>query len=275
MNTKLKTLLSRIFGNLYLTAKAESEEEEVKVEEVEAEEKEEETEEEETETETTQEEEVEEKPKQKESPTEKEIDPIAKARKEEKNKLYGKIQDLEGQREKLHKINAEKDKEMNKLKSELEKMKESNILLEKKVEELQKDSENKNGNETVEYQELYLKYTTLQEEHEKLVEEHQAELNRLELEGYRSKLVAKHSKEIIPELIQGSTKEELDEALKLSKKRYKEIINNVRRKTSVPDVDYGAESDVKADSLNSFTTEEIRNLSPEEWAEARKQLLRK
>ena len=96
------------------------------------------------------------------------------------------------------------------------------------------------------------------------------------MDGLRETLITKHAHEIIPELVQGETEQEILDSLKFAKKRYKEIVEPIKRRSGgMPDVDYGVEGNKREDSLGAMTLTEIQNLTPSEWAQVRKDVIGK
>lgn len=185
---------------------------------------------------------------------------IAKARQEEKEKLYPQIQKLKTElEEKTKKINelllalGEKDEVIRQLKSQSNKSDSEQVKeLKKKINEL-----------------------------EKQLKEKETELNNMKIEGYKQKKIAEAGGELIPELVTGSTEEEIDASIELAKQKYKEIVERVIKNTQsnltstqVPP----ANPNVNNFSNPQISVNELENIdlfSPEgmkKYAELRKQL---
>ncbi len=116
--------------------------------------------------------------------------------------------------------------------------------------------------------------TDLQAQNDKL----QKDLQSKDLDAYRNSLISEHDSEIIPELVSGNTKEELDQSLIIAKQafaRTAEALNkqvgqskdNARRTLPpVPNVNSGTDK-IDANAGN------IMGMSQEQYAKEREQLL--
>lgn len=133
---------------------------------------------------------------------------VAQARKEEKDKLYPKITELKntiGERDKT--INelmlslGGKEAEISKLKSELDKAN-SGVANSEEVTNLQ---------------------TTITQLRKEL-EESKKQCIDIELDYYKKAKIAEAGGKLIPELVAGTTKEEIDQSVENSMKRYLEIV---------------------------------------------------
>ena len=208
-------------------------------------------------------------PPQSTTPTINLEDFIARVRKEEKDKLYGEIQALKNknnisteQHNNLLLQVAEKDKKIEELTAE-------SIKLKEQVKAEKTDTTNsatKDAN-IVEMQTTIAGLTT------KLAEmnvSHQQEISRFKLEIFKKEKIAEAGNEIIPELIMGNTEEEIAASVELAKARYKEIAEKATKGiTYSPPKTTGAMGSIQ---LGNLTMEEIRDKTPEEWKEFRKQL---
>lgn len=148
-----------------------------------------------------------------EAPKAPETDQIAKARKEEKDKLYPKIKDLEKENTELKDLNKGLVADVARLKSELEEVKITMADSEKATEDLEA-----------------LKVTLRQEMDEKLAKrdlEHKVDL-------HREKMLNENAGKLLPELVTGSTIEEIDQAVEKSKTRYGEIVTAIQTGTTPP-----------------------------------------
>lgn len=188
-------------------------------------------------------------------------DLISKARKEEKDKLYPKIKDLETQVSTLtEKVNSHlltiesKDREISDLQGELQKAKDSKVesesesvkRLQSEVEKLQKELD---GVEKVD------KSALEQEIEDRIKADYDMKVYRLE------KLNDPEIRDnIIPELVMGTTKEEIDSSIEKAKERYNEIVNRVVDNATSKVMDTNpntARFDTKEYSIN-----DLANLDP-------------
>lgn len=201
-------------------------------------------------------------------------DLIAKARKEEKEKLYPQINSL---KEEVAKITEKYNKAL----LTIEELKEEKANLEKTITEL-KNASNKSDDEKVkalnkEIEQLKKEIERLQEEKDKVNPQEIEERirNEYEVKLYREKVIREAVEKnlgIIPELITGTTKEEIDASLELSKKRYEEIINKVVSSSSmqIPPVN----TNISKVNTKDFSLEDLVKLDPrsQEYKELRKKL---
>lgn len=148
-------------------------------------------------------------------------DLISKARQEEKNKLYGKIKSLEDKNKTLVDTNN----------ANLIKMGE----LQATIDNLTKQVESNGGVEAKELVEAKKTIATLEAQlksfeensvdadtlREEVKQELQAEY---EVKTYRVEKVAELKGSIIPELVMGTTKEEVDQSIERAKARFEEIV---------------------------------------------------
>ena len=202
-------------------------------------------------------------------------DLISKARKEEKEKLYPQITSLKTKVDELTEKNnghlltiEQKDKEIKRLEGELEKVKNSKVetesetvkRLQGEIKDLKANLENAEKNK-VDKTELE---NTVREE---LKNEYEIKLYRIEKINS-----PEYRDSIIPELVMGTSKEEIDSSLEASKQRYEEITNSVLTKENVK----LSSGNINTGSLNTkeFTVEDIMNLDPrsEDYAEFRKKI---
>ncbi|MBO8161145.1 MAG: hypothetical protein H0Z24_05865 [Thermosipho sp. (in: Bacteria)] len=199
-------------------------------------------------------------------------DLISKARKEEKAKLYPQIEDLKKKNadlvEKNNKLLLEvetKNKEIETLKSEIENLKKSKVESESEtVKRLNKEIEDLKA-KLEQAENSKVDRAKLEEEIEaKLKAEYEVKLYRLE------KLSDPEIRDkVIPELVTGTTKEEIDKAIEFSKKKYEEIVNSVMNRTRVSTT---VNPDISRITQKEFNLSDIQNMSVSEWAEYRKKL---
>lgn len=202
-------------------------------------------------------------------------DLISKARQEEKAKLYPQIESLKEKVNELTEKNnqnllviEEKDRKIKELEKEIEELKNSKVESESETvkrlqaenDELRKKLEEAEKNK-VDKAELE---KTIRAEVEQEYEVKLYRLEKINSPEYRDK--------IIPELVMGTTKEEIDKSLELARQRYEEIVNSVvtRQSASIP------MGNISTGALNSrqLDLEEIKNLDPrsKEYLEFRKRL---
>lgn len=194
-------------------------------------------------------------------------DLIANARRQEKEKLYPQIKKLEDDKNALIEKNnnnllalGEKDSEIASLKKQLKELTEASTKgdsevvkqLKKQVSDLQKENED-------------LKANTVSRED--VENEIKAEY---EVKLYREQQLREAGDHVIPELITGSTKEEIDASIELAKKRYEEISSKVLNGVQAP-LNNGGMSALKNEDLK---IEDIANLDPRspEYAQLRAKL---
>lgn len=200
-------------------------------------------------------------------------DLIAKARKEEKEKLYPQINSL---KEEVAKITEKYNKAL----LTIEELKEDKEKLEKTITEL-KNASNKSNDEKI--VELNKEIEKLQKEIERLNAEKNSvnpqEIeekirNEYEVKLYREKVLreaVENNVGLIPELVTGTTKEEIDNSLEVSKKRYEEIVGKVASTNfNIPPVN----TNVSKISSKEFSMEDLIKLDPKspEYKELRKKL---
>ena len=195
-------------------------------------------------------------------------DLITKARAEEKAKLYPKIQKLEGEKETLVQKNNQllldlgtKDSRISELEGELEKVKSSNKNNESEAVKSLKEEINQ-LQATI--QELESNTVDLEEVRNQIKEEYDTKL-------YREQRLREVGDTVIPELVMGTTKEEIDASITQAQNRFQEILakhgGTVQQTQVTP-------NNVNTSSLNvkDLSVDDISRMTPEEWAEKRKML---
>ena len=137
-------------------------------------------------------------------------DPIAKARQEEKDKLYPRISELENQIKTLEKGNGDLKVEVASLTSELEGVRQSMS---------DTNSEKNDAEEAI---------TSLKIEFDTKLDAAKQELDKRlrdkDLELYREKKLRESGDQIISELVTGTSEEEIDKSVEMSMNKFKEIL---------------------------------------------------
>lgn len=186
-------------------------------------------------------------------------DLIAKARKEEKDKLYPQIEKLKADVESLTKRNndlllliGDKDSKISDL--------------EKTLKEAQKAPKS----ESQEVKELKMRITELETELTLTKTNAEKEVQKVKLETY--KMQKMQGVELIPELVQGTTEAEIDASIEVAKARYTEIVGKVAQSKTTSPTPPVANPNTKTLDLKTLTTDQIRGMSSNEFANYRKQL---
>ena len=138
---------------------------------------------------------------------------ISKARKEEKEKLYPEIT----------KLKEELDKKVTRINELLLAIGEKDEIISQKDKELKEAKADSKKSESQEVKELNLKITGL----ENKLAEKEGEISNIKLDSYKASKMAEAKGEIIPELVTGSSEEEIDLAVERAKERYKEIVSKI------------------------------------------------
>lgn len=194
-------------------------------------------------------------------------DLIAKARKEEKDKLYSQLQGKDSKINDLTEKNnslllglSAKDEEIKALKNEIKGLKSANT---------------KSDNETIrglEEEKLNLLATIDQLKNEQVqVDDIENRIkNEYEVKLYRMEKLNSVGDEIISELVTGTTKEEIDASFEVAKAKYDSIKEKYISKTT-QDIPM-ANIDTSSLNVNSINSVDISKMSASEWAEYRAKL---
>lgn len=194
-------------------------------------------------------------------------DLIANARKQEKEKLYPTITKLENEVKSLvEKNNAhlltigQKDARIQELEGMIEESKKSatkgaterETTLQKEVEQLKSTIADLQAN------------TVTREAIEQEIK------GEYEVKLYREQKLRECGDAVIPELIMGSTKEEIDASVKISQERYNQITQSVIGNVNVP----VANANTSSFQMKDLKVEDIANLDPRspEYAQLRAKL---
>jgi hypothetical protein len=140
----------------------------------------------------------------------------------EKQKLYDTVNHQKDEISKLTKTIAEGEQQ----RAEEEKKRQEEEDRKKEEEEAKKREEmgvkerlaELETNQKVKDEKTQLAFDTMKKEH-------QSELRKRDLALYREKVIAKYNNEIIPELVTGSSEEEIDKSAKAAHERYKFIVD--------------------------------------------------
>ena len=207
---------------------------------------------------------------------------IARARQEEKDKLYPQ---LKAEKDKV----AELTSKNNDLLVQVGTLKNENDVMKAQIEDLKN---NKGANENAEITRLKEELNKVQKEYKEfkagvvdeatLRQQVEAEVKQqYEVEMYKvEKLNSDEFKgQIIPELVSGDTKEAIDESLAKSKARYEELIG-VNKNLQQPQVQQlGAVPTMPVGNPNTqsfisatISADEIQRMTPAQWAEYRTKL---
>jgi hypothetical protein len=192
---------------------------------------------------------------------------IAKARKEEKEKLYPEINKLKTQAE-------EKTKRVNEL---LLAIVEKDEALKQKDSEIAQLKKGSGQGDSEEVKALKIKVAEL----ENIVAQKDGEVTKTKLEAFKTVKVAEAGGQLIPELVMGNSEEEILASIEKSKQRYVEIVGSVKGTVVVTPKD---STQIKPanpnmqkfnEQVNAMDIKGINMYSPEgrkQYAEMRKQM---
>lgn len=206
-------------------------------------------------------------------------DLITKARREEHAKVQGKIDKLTNENKTLVEKNnglmlkvGQLESEKASLENDIKKAKEGGAKI-----------------ESEEIKSLNAEIKTLKDKI-KTMEANAVDVDEIEkgikaeydLKIFKMEKIHEAGKEIIPELVMGTTQEEILASIEKSKERYKEIVGNVTPNTNnsqqaigggiqVPNMPTG-NVDTNTYAMGNINPDSIRSMSPTEWAEYRKKL---
>lgn len=138
---------------------------------------------------------------------------IAKARKEEKEKLYPEIT----------KLKEDVEKKVTRINELLLAIGEKDEVISQKDKEIKELKTNSKKTDSQEVKDLNIKITEL----ENKLAEKDGEISTIKLTSYKDKKMAEAGGELIPELVTGNSEEEIDLAVEKAKERYKEIVSKI------------------------------------------------
>ena len=193
---------------------------------------------------------------------------IAKARKEEKEKLYPEIT----------KLKEEVEKKVTRINELLLAIGEKDEIISQKDKEIKELKTNSKKSDSQEVKELNIKITELEN---KLAEKDE-EISAIKLTSYKDKKIAEAGGELIPELVTGNSEEEIDLAIEKAKERYKEIISKIasqqqtkpQNSNNIPPANPNTSSFINS-QVNTQSLSELNLMTPEgraEYEKMRKQM---
>lgn len=196
-------------------------------------------------------------------------DLISKARKEEKEKLYPKISTLEKEKKDLIEKHNSSLLTIGELQSKIEKLSKKEETLDTTKEE---DKDLKALKIALEEKELELKTLLETTESVEDVEERvrKAISEEYEVKLYREQKLRQVGDNIIPELVMGTTKEEIDKSIEISQNRFNDIVKRTVSGVKIPP----ANTSTSKFNSTEYKLEDLARLDPrsEEYRELRKKL---
>lgn len=195
-------------------------------------------------------------------------DLITKARAEEKAKLYPKIQKLEGEKAELVEKNNKllldlgtKDAQISDLQSQIKEVKSNKETTESETVKALND-------------EIETLKATIKQMEENVIDVDaltESIRGEYDVKLYREQRLREVGETVIPELVMGTTKEEVDESITKAQERFNEILTKHGAVQVTPTV---TPNNVNTQSLNvkDVSVEDISRMSVTEWAEKRKML---
>lgn len=194
-------------------------------------------------------------------------DLIANARKQEKDKLYPQIKKLEEEKKVLTEKNnnylltiGEKDAKISELETKISDL----------TNNASKGASEKEKSLTSEIEKLKTQIKTMEETTISREDVEKEIRDEYEVKLYREQKLREVGDTVIPELIMGSTKEEIDASVKISQERYSQITERVLGGVQVP----VANVNTSSFGTKDLKIEDIANLDPRspEYAQLRTQL---
>jgi len=205
-------------------------------------------------------------------------DRISKARKEEKEKLYASLEKQKQEKEEADKRAKELEDRLKKLEEEKKKLDDANS---------DGDKKKKNADEIADVEKRILERVAKAEqeaaatklEAEQKVAALQKELEHKDLEAYKAKKLAEAGNTVVVELVSGATKEEIDNSIVRAQQAKARIVKEIEAaragagdeiKNRVP-TPPGPQANL-TQLTGTLTADQIRKMSPTEWAQHRKSL---
>lgn len=180
-------------------------------------------------------------------------DLIAKARQEEKNKLYPQIQKLEGENKTLEARVSELETENTALKAELEEAKKTM------------------GDQNISIDQIRAEFAA---ELDKRDAENKRLAREAELKLYRERKIHEANGEIIPELVAlGEDEATIDQSVETAKARFKQIADNAASKAAPAAPSAPLMTPQAPRESAPLDLSKSRDLSNEEWAKVRREMM--
>jgi hypothetical protein len=195
------------------------------------------------------------------------LDMIEKARKQEKDKLYNKMKELEDKNKMFEDfLNQEKQK-AEQYAQQLQRQKEQQMSEEEKIKQ------------TV--SKLVEQNDYLSKQLEEVARTSQERLRESELKAYKAQALAKNNV-LIPELVSGNSVDEIDNAIKLAKEKEQQLLKQAEERVraevvaTLPKPSQSASvPEQVSNMIDPRKKYEIANLKPEEFAKYKAELLQK
>ncbi len=195
------------------------------------------------------------------------LDAIEKARKQEKDKLYQKMKELEDKNKQFEDfLNKEKQK-AEEYAQQLQRQKEQQMSEEEKIKQ------------TV--SKLVEQNDYLSKQLEEVARNAQERLRESELKAYKAQALAKNNV-LIPELVSGNSVDEIDNAIRLAKEKEQLLLKQAEERVraevvaTLPKPSQSASvPEQVSNMIDPRKKYEIANLKPEEFAKYKAELLQK
>ena len=195
------------------------------------------------------------------------LDMIEKARKQEKDKLYNKMKELEDKNKMFEDfLNQEKQK-AEQYAQQLQRQKEQQMSEEERIKQ------------TV--SKLVEQNDYLSKQLEEVARTSQERLRESELKAYKAQALAKNNV-LIPELVSGNSVDEIDNAIKLAKEKEQQLLKQAEERVraevvaTLPKPSQSASvPEQVSNMIDPRKKYEIANLKPEEFAKYKAELLQK
>lgn len=182
---------------------------------------------------------------------------IEMVRKEEKDKLY---------------------KSMEKTKEELKAERDAKTALEAKIKEYEEKNLSAEEKTALKLEELAKANAELKEALDRVSLTAAQEIHNIQLEAAKAKVLAQYGEEIVPELILGSTIEEITESAERAHETYKRITEKATQKLTQERRETGTTGNIapKTNETNKMYDVDINKVNdPAEWQKVKADILRK
>ena len=194
---------------------------------------------------------------------------VKEAASKEKEKLYDTVEKYKKDLETLANKAEMEEVEKQKLLQEESDKKKAELSAQERVAELEKDLDktSKRFEEVINIKDLEFKEA----------------LRKRDLAILRERLVAEAKGEIIPELVQGDSEEQINEAAELARLRYKEIVENQKKQLTdelirtgkIPGPDGKDKKDTTTDLTGGRSIKEVFELPEEDFIKYKDEVLKK